>query len=88
MSIGFLKISYFFTLLINNSDNNKMQGMTVKSIGAALGISQEAAKMRLRKHGIKPIEYAGPTAIYDPSCLDVIRETEKRGPKKDVWKNF
>jgi hypothetical protein len=66
------------------SDNDKMNGMTVNEIGAALGIHPKAAKMRLRTRGIKPIGYAGPTALYDPSCVDKIREVGKGGrPKKD-----
>jgi hypothetical protein len=61
-----------------------MNGMTVNEIGAALGIHPKAAKMRLRTRGIKPIGYAGPTALYDPSCVDMIREVSKGGrPKKD-----
>jgi hypothetical protein len=61
-----------------------MNGMTVNEIGAALGIHPKAAKTRLRTRGIKPIGYAGPTALYDPSCVDKIREVSKGGrPKKD-----
>jgi hypothetical protein len=60
-----------------------MNGMTVNEIGAALGIHPKAAKTRLRTKGIKPIGYAGPTALYDPSCVDQIREVSKGGrPKK------
>jgi hypothetical protein len=61
-----------------------MEGMTVNEIGAALGINPKAAKMRLRKAGIKPFEYAGPTAIYPSDCVDKIREVSKGGrPRKD-----
>jgi hypothetical protein len=60
-----------------------MEGLTVNEIGATLGIHPKAAKMRLRAKGIKPIAYAGPTALYDPSCIDLIREVSKGGrPKK------
>jgi hypothetical protein len=60
-----------------------MDAMTVNEIGTALGIHPKAAKMRLRTKGIKPIGYAGPTALYDPSCVEAIREVSKGGrPKK------
>jgi hypothetical protein len=60
-----------------------MNGMTVNEIGAILEISPKAAKQRLRARGIKPIGYAGPTALYDPSSVDKIREISKGGrPKK------
>ena len=60
-----------------------MNGMTVKEIGEALKIHPKAAKTRLRTKGIKPIGYAGPTALYDPSCVEAIREVSKGGrPRK------
>jgi hypothetical protein len=72
-----IKYLYFFV------DNDTMNGMTVNEIGIILGINPKAAKMRLRKAGIKPISYAGPTAIYDPVCVDRIREVSKGGrPRK------
>jgi len=69
--------------LIIFTDNYIMQGMTVNEIGNALGIHPKAAKMRLRKAKIKPICYAGPTAIYDKSVVEKIRKVSKGGrPKK------
>jgi hypothetical protein len=60
-----------------------MNGMTVNEIGKKLGISPKAAKMRLVRHNIKPVDYAGPTGIYDPSCVDRIREVSRGGrPRK------
>jgi hypothetical protein len=60
-----------------------MNGMTVNEIGEKLGISPKAAKMRLVRHNIKPIGYAGPTGIYAPEVVDLIREVSKGGrPKK------
>jgi hypothetical protein len=78
----------FYTFVINYldffSENDIMNGMTVNEIGVALGITGKAAKMRLRTKGIKPIGYAGPTAMYDPSCVEAIREVSKGGrPRKD-----
>jgi hypothetical protein len=70
-------------LLLFFADNYIVEGMTVNEIGTALGINPKAAKMRLRKAGIKPVTYAGPTAIYPTDCIDKIREVSKGGrPKK------
>jgi len=60
-----------------------MNGMTVNEIGKALGIHPKAAKTRLRRAGIEPIDYAGPTAIYPPEAVETIRNTSGKGrPKK------
>jgi hypothetical protein len=60
-----------------------MNGLNVNEIGGALGIKPRTAKQRLARAGIKPIGYSGPTAIYDPSCVDKIREVSKGGrPRK------
>jgi hypothetical protein len=60
-----------------------MNGMTAKEIGEAIGIHPKAAKTRLRRAGIAPIGYAGPTALYDPACVEKIREVSKGGrPRK------
>jgi hypothetical protein len=69
----------FFSAKINN-----MNGLTVNEIGEKLGIHPKAAKTRLIRKGIKPIGYAGPTALYDESVVDAIREVNKGGrPRKD-----
>jgi len=48
-----------------------------------LGLGQPAVKMRLRVAGIKPVSYAGPTAVYDRSVIEAIRSVPGRGrPKK------
>jgi predicted ArsR family transcriptional regulator len=74
------KFAIFFTF---SADTGIMNGMTAKEIGEALGIHPKAAKTRLRTKGIKPIGYAGPTALYDPSCVDLIRSVPGKGrPKK------
>jgi hypothetical protein len=61
-----------------------MNGMDVNEIGEALGIKPKTAKTRLRRAGIAPIGYHGPTAIYPKNCLEKIREVSKGGrPKKE-----
>jgi hypothetical protein len=73
-----------FKYLPKTSETDRMNGMTVNEVGAALGIHPKAAKTRLRRANIKPIGYAGPTALYDPSCIENIKEVSKGGrPKKD-----
>jgi hypothetical protein len=70
-------------LLLLFADTDRMEGMTVNEIGAVLGIHPKAAKMRLRKVGIKPTGYAGPTAIYPADCVEKIKTVNKGGrPKK------
>jgi predicted ArsR family transcriptional regulator len=62
-----------------------MDGMTAAEIAGKLGITSRAAKMRLVRAGAVPIGYAGggPTALYDPSVVDLIRTVAGRGrPKK------
>jgi uncharacterized membrane protein len=59
-----------------------MHGLTVAEIAVELGISIAAAKKRLSRAEIKPISYAGPTAIYAPSALKKIRDTLPRGRPK------
>jgi CO/xanthine dehydrogenase Mo-binding subunit len=61
----------------------KVNGLTVKEIAEKLGLGQPAVKMRLRVAGIKPIGYAGPTALYPESALEAIRNVPSKGrPKK------
>ena len=50
-----------------------MEGFTVKEIAEKLGITPDAAKKRLQKHGIKPIKYAGPTAMYEETAVEKIK---------------
>jgi len=61
-----------------------MNGMDVNEIGKALGIHPKAAKTRLRRAGIAPVGYHGPTAIYPNDCLNKIKEVSKGGrPRKN-----
>jgi len=70
-------------LLFFFADNDTMNAMTAKEIGEILGIHPKAAKTRLRRAGIEPVTYAGPTAMYDPSCVEAIRDVPGKGrPKK------
>lgn len=85
MSRTFYTFAIIFLIFFAETDS--MNGMTVNEIGEALGIQPKAAKMRLRTKGIKPIGYAGPTALYDPSCVELIREVSKGGrPPKEPQK--
>jgi hypothetical protein len=60
-----------------------MNGVDVNEIGEILRIKPRTAKMRLSRKGIKPIGYSGPTAIYDPVVIEIIRKVSKGGrPKK------
>jgi len=58
-----------------------MQGLTVKEIAERLGLPPKTVKMRLYRAGIKPVAYAGPTAFYDESALEIASAPRRRGPK-------
>jgi predicted ArsR family transcriptional regulator len=74
-------MSHFFIYFL--TDNDTMNGMTVKEIAEELGIHPKAAKTRLIRAEIKPISYAGPTGVYDPSAVDRIRNVPGKGrPRK------
>ncbi|MDR0473430.1 MAG: hypothetical protein LBH43_07150 [Treponema sp.] len=58
--------------------------MTIAEMATELKRNPGAVKMQLIRKKIKPKGYAGPTAIYDPSVLDTIREIAPVGrPKKN-----
>jgi predicted transcriptional regulator len=60
-----------------------MQGLTIREIAESLGITPQAAKVRLYNAGIQPIDHAGKTNIYAEDVADKIREVSKGGrPKK------
>jgi hypothetical protein len=57
-----------------------MEGLTITEIARLLRITPEAAKLRLYRAGITPITKE---ALYDPACVDQIREVSKGGrPRK------
>jgi hypothetical protein len=58
---------------------NDMNGLTVSEMVKILGRMASTIKKQLKAAGRKPIEYAGPTAIYDKSALEAIRDTPGRG---------
>jgi hypothetical protein len=64
-------------------------GLDAKEIGELIGINQRAVKKRLERAGIKAIGYSGPTAIYDPSVVEIIRNVPGRGrpPKTKASKD-
>jgi hypothetical protein len=65
------------------TDNMKVNGLTHREIGDILGITPDAAKLRLRAAGIKATIKAGKTNLYSPDVVDLIREVSKGGrPKK------
>jgi hypothetical protein len=65
-----------------------MEGLTVREMAETLGLRQPTVKTRLRVAGIKPVSYAGPTALYDPSAMETIRNVPGKGrPKKPPKEN-
>jgi transposase len=66
------------------ADTNTMNGLTVSEMVKILGRMPSTIKKQLKAAGIKPIEYAGPTAVYDKSAIEAIRNVPSRGrpPKK------
>jgi hypothetical protein len=61
-----------------------MEGITIREIAGRLGITVHATTLRLRKAGIEPSFQAGNTYLFDPSCIDQIREVSKGGrPRKE-----
>jgi len=58
-----------------------MEGLTLKEIAGKLGLPAQTVKMRLYRSGIKPIFYAGPTAIYPREALEVASGPRRRGRK-------
>jgi len=65
------------------ADMKDMEGLTLREIAEQLGIATKTAQKRIMRKGIKPKEYAGPTAIYDSSVVEKIRDVAPVGrPKK------
>jgi hypothetical protein len=91
LSIVFVNIKFtnsidfpnFFCII---SDMRYMEGLTIREMAENLGLGQPAVKMRLRIAGIKPVSYAGPTALYDPSAQEKIRNVPSRGRPKKIKK--
>jgi predicted ArsR family transcriptional regulator len=51
-------------------------GITISEIAKELGLNRHTVEQRLIKAGIKPITYE---ALYDPSALDVVKNSPGRG---------
>jgi hypothetical protein len=65
------------------ADNRSMEELTITDMMNQTGINRETIKKRLLANGIRPIRIIGTTGIYNPSVLEVIKETPSRGrPKK------
>jgi hypothetical protein len=56
-----------------------MNGLTVAEMVKILGRMPSTIKKQLKAAGIKPVEYAGPTAVYDESVLEAIRSVPGPG---------
>ena len=66
-----------------NADKQGVEELTIKDISEKLGILPVTVKKRLQKHGIKPIQYVGTAGIYDPSVLEIVKDSNPIGrPKK------
>ena len=62
-----------------------MEGYTLQELAEILGISEEAAYLRINRAGIKPLTRQ---AVFPKSTLDAIREVSKGGrPRKDKQEN-
>jgi hypothetical protein len=57
--------------------------LTVMEIADILHIAVDAAKRRMQRLAIKPVRYVGPTAIYDPAVLDILRNVPGKGRPKN-----
>jgi hypothetical protein len=66
------------------ADMKSMNGLTIAEMERILGRLPSTIKKQLKAAGIKPVEYAGPTAVYDKSALDAIRDV--RGPGRPAKK--
>ena len=57
--------------------------MPITEIAKILNLHPKAVKGRLQRAGIKPVEYAGPTGMYDASVVEIVRNERPRGrPRK------
>ena len=61
-----------------------MEGFTISELSHLTGLNAHTVKARLYRAGIKPVSYAGPTALYDKSVLEIVKANRTMGrPKKD-----
>jgi hypothetical protein len=63
-----------------------MNELTIKEIADKLNITQQAAKMRLFRLGVKPVRLIGQTGIYDPAVIEKIRTVLPIGRPRKVDK--
>jgi IS30 family transposase len=62
---------------------NMAEGITIAEMVLVLKRKPDTIKRQLQRKGIKPKEYAGPTALYNKSVLEAIRDIAPVGrPKK------
>lgn len=75
---------HLLTLKLSGGSIVSMDRYSVNEIAENLGIHPKAAKTRLRRVGVQPVAYVGPTALYSLDAIEAIREVRSRGrPKKD-----
>jgi hypothetical protein len=62
-----------------------MHGLTIREMAERLNLTTYCVKMRLRRAGIKPLSYAGITAVYPEAALETaaIARSEGRPPHKE-----
>jgi hypothetical protein len=56
-----------------------MEELAIKDMAERLNLLPITVKKRLAKHGLTPIRYVGATGIYDPSVLDIIKDSPPPG---------
>jgi hypothetical protein len=61
------------------ADMKIMNGLTIAEMVKILGRMPSTIKKQLKAAGIKPIEYAGPTAVYPASAPEAIRNVPGKG---------
>lgn len=77
-------MTHLLTLKLSKDSIESMDRYSVSEIAENLGIHPKAAKTRLRRAGVQPVAYVGPTALYSHDAIEAIREVRTRGrPKKD-----
>ena len=62
-------------------------GLTIAEMANELKRQPDTVKRQLQRKGIKPASYAGPTALYDASALEAIRNVPGKGRPKKAGKN-
>jgi IS30 family transposase len=76
----------FLYILVDNW-RYMANGLTIAEMAIELNRKTDTVKRQLQRKGIRPTAYAGPTALYEHSALDAIRNVPGKGrPKKQPEK--